>query len=88
MTDKKFIGELASRLGKTKKETREFLDALEVLLKETVVDSKVKVVDLTFSVKDTKARNCINPQTKEIMHVPESKKLAIKPSKNFKSVVK
>ena len=88
MTNKVFIDALAERLGKTKKETKEIVDTFETVLKESVGPEKIKVADLTFVVKDVAARNGVNPQTKEKIVIPASKKLCVKASNDFKALVK
>ena len=96
MTNKNFIDALSVKLGKTKKETREIVEAFEVVLKETVSSdsfkndnkNKIKVADITFSVKDTASRSGFNPKTKEKIVIPASKKLSVKVSNDFKSLVK
>ena len=88
MTNKVFVDALAAKLGKTNKETREIVDAFEVVLKESVGAEKIKVADLTFAVKDVAARNGVNPQTGEKIVIPATKKLTVKASNDFKSLIK
>lgn len=88
MTCKTFIDALAAETGKTKKDTKEFMDAFEVVLKKSVGPEPLKVADLTFTVKDVAERNGVNPKTQEHIVIPATKKLSVKPSANFKSLVK
>jgi DNA-binding protein HU-beta len=87
MTNKTFIEALAAKTGSTKKATKEFVDAFEVVLKETVVSGKVKVADLTFTTKDMPARKGHNPVTGESIDIPARKRLIVKPSLDFKALI-
>lgn len=87
MTNKNFIEALAERTGKSKRETKEFIDAFEKLLKESVGAEKIKVADLTFSVKDVAAHNGVNPKTQEKIVIPASKRLSVKASNNFREFI-
>lgn len=87
MTDKNFINALAERMGKTKKDTKEFLDAFEEVLKESVGENRIKIADLNFVVKNVSERNCVNPSTREKFVVPAHKKLVVKPSNKFKCLI-
>ena len=88
MTNKVFVNALAEKLGKTKKETKEIVAAFEAVLKESVSAEGIKVADLNFSVKEVPARNGVNPKTQEKIVIPAYKKLYVKPSKAFRSLVK
>lgn len=88
MTNKIFIDELAKETGRTKKETKEFVDSFEIVLKKMVGSEKLKVVDLTFAVKDVAARTGVNPQTQEKIEIPASKRLSVRASNDFKNVIK
>lgn len=88
MTNKNFIDALSAKTGMTKKATKGFVDAFEVCLKETVGMEPIKVADLTFSVKEVPERNGVNPKTSEHIVIPAHKKLSVKPSANFKALIK
>lgn len=88
MTNTFFINALAENLGKSKRETREFMVAFEKTLKEFLVKDKFKVADLTFSLKDVAERTGRNIQTGEPLVIPAHKRLCVKPSKEIKEMLK
>ena len=88
MTNKNFVDMFAANAEITKKEAKRLLEAFENTLKEVVVDGKVKVADLTFSVKDVAARKGVNPQTGEEIEIPATKRLSVKVGKAFKEAIK
>lgn len=89
MTSKEFIKELSIKTGKTQKELKEFADLFETAIKEVISKGEnVKIFDLTIGVKDRKETTGTDFKTMEKIVIPAGKKLSIKPSKNYKDIVK
>ena len=69
MNKTEFIAKFAELLGTTKKETKEVVDLFIKTAKEVVIDEGS--LDLSGFIKIEKvhkeSRECINPQTKEMM---------------------
>lgn len=86
---KALVESLSTKLDITKKQATEFLDAF--LEEVTTALTNGDKVDLSgfgkFEVKERAAREGFNPQTKEKIAVPASKKVAFKPAKALKDSV-
>ena len=81
---------LAEKLGLTKKQGADFLDAFVELI--TGYMRKGEKINITgfgiFKVVDRKAREGINPKTGERIHIAASKKPRFTPGKVLKEAVK
>lgn len=88
MTHKKFVDAFAAEMGRSKKETRQIMDDFEIALKKIVGEEPVKVADLTFVVREVPARNGRNLVTGEKIDIPATKRLYVKPSVDFKRIIK
>ena len=89
--NKKRIAELvAEQHNLTKKEAAEIVDLVFDTVSGTLKDGGR--VDISgfgkFEVKTRAARTGINPQTKETITIPESKRPGFKAAKNLKELVK
>jgi nucleoid DNA-binding protein len=81
---------LAERMGVTKKQGVEWVDAfVDVVTKTLQKGGKVNITGFgIFKVSDRKAREGINPRTGEKIHIPASKKPRFTPGKLLKEAVK
>ncbi|MBC7188979.1 HU family DNA-binding protein [Candidatus Aerophobetes bacterium] len=83
------INEVAEKVGVTKKETQNILEAFI----KTVTDAlsrgeKVTLVGFgTFQVVERKARRGVNPQTREKINIPAKKVPKFLPGKNLREKV-
>lgn len=81
---------LADRLGVTKKQGADFLDAFVDQITDYM--RKGEKVNITgfgiFKVADRKAREGLNPKTGERIHIPASKKPRFTAGKALKEAVK
>lgn len=81
---------LAERLGVTKKQGSEWLDAfVDEVTKVMRSGDKVNITGFgIFKVSDRKAREGRNPRTGETIHIPASKKPRFTPGKLLKEAIK
>ena len=71
MTKLELIKVLATETNKSQRETREFLDALQKIVYTNMPNEDVKVFDgVVFTTGERKSRNCVNPQSGEMMVIP------------------
>ena len=79
----------ADKVGVSKKDSQENLDALWDLLTDLMrKGSKVNITGFgIFKVADRKAREGRNPRTGEVIQIPASKKVRFTPSKVLKEAV-
>lgn len=86
---KALVESLSTKLDVTKKQATEFVEAF--LEEVTTALTNGDKVDLSgfgkFEVKERPAREGFNPQTKEKIAVPASKKVSFKPAKALKDSV-
>lgn len=93
MTSTQFIKDVAAANKAEKKwsqkDVREFLDAVEAMIKTKVANGETfKVCDVTYSVKDTAPRTGHNPRTGETIDIPASKRVAFKAASDLKLCAK
>ena len=84
------IEHLAGNLdGVTKKAAGEAIDAVFGYIQDTLAGGdRVQIPSFgTFTVSHRKARQGLNPHTKEPMHIPASKSVRFKPGKQLKDAV-
>ncbi len=90
MNKAELINEVAGKVGITKKETGNVLEALT----ETIADAlsggkKVTLVGFgTFQVMERKARRGVNPQTGKTIQIPAKKVPKFVPGKGLREKVK
>ncbi len=86
MNKNAFILAMAEYMGKSKKETAEFVDAFEaVLLKTLKAGDKIQLTGFgSFEVKERPEREGINPATKEKIKIAASKTVVFKAGKSLK----
>lgn len=89
MTQQKFIETLASETGYSQKDVRKFIDTFTAIVTRTVKGGeKVAVTGFgTFDLGKRASRRGRNPQTGEIIHIPEMKMPRFRAGKTLKSAV-
>lgn len=89
MKKNEFVTVIAEKTGATKKESEYWLDSIFDIVKDLVAKGeKVSVSRFgTFEAKERKARECINPKTKEKILVAAKKTPSFKAGKDFKNTV-
>ncbi|MFV0424358.1 MAG: HU family DNA-binding protein [Bacilli bacterium] len=90
MNKKEFVEALASKTGKSKVESAEFVDAFLDTVSDALGrgDSVTFVGFGSFEVRERGARTSRNPRTGETIQVPATKLPAFKVGSRLKSVVK
>ena len=83
MNKSELITAIAKKTGLTKVDSKKALDAaLETISEEIKGGGKVTLVGFgTFSVSHRQARRGVNPQTKQVIHIPAKKTTRFKPGK-------
>ncbi|MGN0667407.1 MAG: HU family DNA-binding protein [Huintestinicola sp.] len=89
MTKAELINAIAEKGGFSKKDAEKALNAVTASITEALVNQdKVQIVGFgTFEVRDKKAKEAINPRTKEKVMVPARKSPAFKAGKALKDAV-
>ncbi len=90
MTQQKLIETLASKTGYSQKEVRKFIDTMTDLITEKVKKGeKVAITGFgTFDLGKRASRRGRNPQTGEIIHIPEMKMPRFRAGKSLKEEVR
>jgi len=90
MTQQKFIESLASETGYSQKEVRRILDIFTgTVTKQVKKGEKVAITGFgTFDLGKRAARRGRNPQTGEIIHIPEMKMPRFRAGKSLKEDVR
>lgn len=85
-----FIKAVAERTGVSQKETKQVVDAaLDVIAETLAKGEKVTLTGFgTFEVRDRQAREGVNPQTREKIHIPATKTPGFSASSTLKDSVK
>lgn len=89
MVKSDFVGKVAEKVGGTKKDAAQYVDAFIATVMEAVSDGeKVAFAGFgSFEAKDVLARECRNPQTGEIIMSKEKRAPKFKAGKNFKDAL-
>ena len=90
MNKTEFVGEVAEKLGVTKKEATPKVEAVSNVIVETLTKGEsIKIPGVgTFEVRERAARKGRNIQTGEEIEIPASKVVKFKPAKALKDAVK
>lgn len=90
MTQQKFIETLAGETGYSQKDVRKFLDTMTGIITSRVKKGeKVAITGFgTFDLGKRAARRGRNPQTGEIIHIPEMKMPRFRAGKSLKEEVR
>ncbi|ACL25663.1 HU family DNA-binding protein [Chloroflexus aggregans] len=85
-----FIKAVAERAKVSQKETKQIIDtALEVITEALARGEKVTLTGFgTFEVRSRQAREGVNPQTREKIHIPATKTPGFSASSTLKEAVK
>ncbi len=85
-----FIKAVAEKTGVSQKETKMVIDAaLDVIAETLAQGEKVTLTGFgTFEVRDRQAREGVNPQTREKIHIPATKTPGFSASSTLKDQVK
>ncbi|MFP4435805.1 MAG: HU family DNA-binding protein [Chloroflexaceae bacterium] len=85
-----FIKAVAERTGVSQKETKQVIDAALDIIAETLAKGeKVTLTGFgTFEVRDRQAREGVNPQTREKIHIPATRTPGFSASSTLKDSVK
>lgn len=84
------VGTVAKSTGLSKAQTKKVLTSVFTVIKKTVKQGKtVSINDFgTYKVVKRKARNGVNPVTKQKMKIPAKKVVKFSASKALKTLVK
>ncbi len=89
MNKTELIEEIAQRTDSSKGETQKYMESFEEVVARALRGGEV--IQITgfgkFYVREQKAREGVNPQTKEKMHIPASKVPAFSAGKGLKEVL-
>lgn len=90
MTQQKFIEALATETGYSQKDVRKFIDMMTGIITNHVKKGeKVAITGFgTFDLGKRAARRGRNPQTGEIIHIPEMKMPRFRAGKSLKEEVR
>lgn len=90
MTQQKLIETLSEKTGYSQKETRKFIDAMVGVITDSVrKGEKVAITGFgTFDLGKRASRRGRNPQTGEIIHIPEMKMPRFRAGKSLKESVR
>lgn len=85
-----FIKAVAERAGASQKETRQVVEAMLDVIQETLQKGeKVTLTGFgTFEVRHRQAREGVNPQTRDKIHIPATKTPGFSASSTLKEAVK
>lgn len=85
MNKKELVSAIVEKTEQSVSEVTKALDGFIEVVGETIVTDKVIIPGFgTFELKDVPERDGINPKTKEVIHIPASKKPNFKFLKTFK----
>ncbi len=89
MTKTELISAVAAKTKSTKKNAETAVNTIfSIITDELAKGEKVSVVGFgTFEVRDRKAKQVINPQTKEMMTTPASKAATFRAGQALKNAV-
>jgi len=83
------VEEVAGKVGLTRKETNNVVDAITSAITDTLaMNERVTLVGLgTFEVRRRKARTGVNPQTEERLDIPAKNVVRFKAGKGLRQKV-
>lgn len=89
MRKSEFVAKVAEVAGMTQRDTEKVIDALTLVIVESVVEGgeEISLPFGKFKQKVNAAKTGTNPLTKKPMNVPESHTLVFKASKTVKKVM-
>jgi DNA-binding protein HU-beta len=89
MNKTELIDEIAQRTDSAKAEAQRYVDILEKIVAEALKDGKeIQITGFgKFYVREQKAREGVNPQTKEKMRIPAQKVPAFSAGQGLKEAI-
>ena len=89
MNKTELVEEIAQRTDSSKAEAQRYVDTLEKVVTEALKDGEeIQIIGFgKFYVREQKAREGINPQTKERMRIPAQKVPAFSAGEGFKEAI-
>lgn len=89
MNKTELVEEIAQRTDSSKAEAQRYVDTLEKVVTEALKDGEeIQIIGFgKFYVREQKAREGINPQTKERMRIPAQKVPAFSAGQGFKEAI-
>ena len=89
MTKSTLISTVATKAGLKKAQAELAVNSvLEAIAESLAEGDKVQLINFgSFEIRDRKAKDTINPRTKEVCHCPAKKTPIFKPSKILKDAV-
>lgn len=90
MNKAELVDEVAGKVGLTKKEAGDAVDAITSAISDTLaMNEKVTLVGFgTFQVMQRKARTGVNPQTRKPINIPAKKVPKFLPGRGLREKVK
>ena len=90
MNKAELVEEVAAKVGLTKKETNNVVDAITSAITDTLaMNERVTLVGFgTFEVRRRKARTGVNPQTRERLDIPAKNVVRFKAGKGLRERVR
>ena len=90
MNKAELVEEVAGKIGLTKKETNNVVDAITSAISDSLArNERVTLVGFgTFEVRQRKARKGVNPQTRERLDIPAKNVVRFRAGKELKEKVK
>lgn len=89
MTKSDLIQAIATKAGSTKKDAEHALSVvLDTITEQLIEGEKISLIGFgTFEIRERKAKECINPRTKEKITAPACKAPVFKAGKALKDAV-
>ena len=89
MNKTELIEEIAQRIDSSKAEAQKYMESFEEVVAEALRGGEeIQITGFgKFYVRQQKAREGVNPQTKQKMHIPASKVPAFSAGKGLKEVL-
>jgi len=90
MNKAELIEEVAGKVGLTKKDANNVVDAITSAITDSLArNEKVALVGFgTFQVRERKARKGVNPQTRKTIQIPAKKVAKFKAGKGLREAVR
>jgi DNA-binding protein HU-beta len=90
MNKAELVEEVAGKVGLTKKETNNVVDAITSAITDSLArDERVTLVGFgTFQVRERKARKGVNPQTRRNIQIPAKRVPKFKPGRGLREKVR
>ena len=90
MNKAELVQEVAGKVGLTKKETNNVVDAITSAITDTLaMNERVTLVGFgTFEVRRRRARTGVNPQTRERLDIPAKNVVRFKAGKGLREKVR